>query len=118
MSVVGSSVNGVALPRLCRELGFDERHLTSKRPASSALPVLLAQWPGAQLINQAFSQRARVPIVSYGAGRRDARLAQWRADLFEAVCLCSHGALIDFPLEAALVVGARTCVCPVDDFLA
>ena len=103
LNVVGSGVNGVSMKRLCAALGFSQQHLTQKESASKALPVLLAQWAGSQLIDQTFSVLAGTPFITFDAAQRDAGLRAWRTAVHSEVTQ-TRAKPVGFPLERVRII--------------
>ena len=103
LSLYGAGVQAASLSRICAAIGLSEKHLTSKEHAADVLPVLLAMLGGSQLINQALSRIAGIPIISFESAEADANLKGFRAALFQSI-VDSASVPRGYPLNTAIIV--------------
>ena len=103
LSLYGSGVRAASLSRICAVIGLSEKHLVSKDHAADVLPVMLAMWGGAQLINQALSRCTGFPIISFDSAEADDLIREWRDGVFDEVSRAARMPT-GFPLRQAIVV--------------
>ena len=103
LSLYGSGVRAATLSRICAVVGLSEKHLVSKDHAADVLPLMLAMWGGAQLINQALSRCTGFPIISFDSAEADDLIREWRDGVFDEVSKAAKMPA-GFPLRQAIVV--------------